>query len=302
MKIIHYKGSDIKTLFDLCLKLSDNPGERELTKTGERELTLVLDPLTLHQELQDDPIPYYPESIYSKLFDLETWILSGLSNIDIPRPGTKNPDVPSAFRIVRAIEEDVKEEIRKKYERQGKGSLVIAGDFHGNIGALLDGLREKNLSPDSSVICVGELCKTEGDWEKADQELGKLGLVLYVLSTEPGEEFENIKWMAGHEVTEISRFLVYSVPGQSGNVVKKYADLPRKVDIIVSQESPFMFYPVPQEDKCPVEVQGDRKYLDYVLSSIRASSWYFGKYDNPCSSHILGRDYKSIGRTGIIEI
>lgn len=64
---------------------------------------------------------------------------------------------------------------------------------------------------------------------------------------------------------------------------KKYEDLPTKVDIIISHTAPLRFEPIPirtaeisisQYEK----ILAERKYLDYVLSEIRADYWFYGHY------------------------
>lgn len=66
-------------------------------------------------------------------------------------------------------------------------------------------------------------------------------------------------------------------------VEEKYEGLPTRVDIVISHTAPLRFEPIPirtaeisinQYEK----ILSERKYLDYVLSEVRADYWFYGHY------------------------
>lgn len=274
-----YQGNQIKTLFNLILKFTDS--DWELTKTGDNELTLSLDPLSLHSELEGDPNPYYPESIYHHLSKLEEWLAGELVGMDINKPGVKKTELSIAFRIRQAVEDDIKTAIKNHYVTSSTGRLVIAGNISEE--KLVEGIKELNLPGPFTVLCPGDF-KPTGGFEKA---LEKLGGYYYDLSDK------------SHELVTIDGHVIYPILGVGDGIKKQYGDLPRKVDLILTNESPLPVFPVPT-----IEEEGDynydtvlesRKYLEYVLGSVKTKTWIYTRYNKTYTSFISGVNCKSLG-------
>lgn len=131
-------------------------------------------------------------------------------------------------------------------------------------------------------------------------------------------DFPRLKFLQDHKVYDISGRLIYTIGGaystdanldpscnsisdrkvesekrilkgkmpiwwEDENVTEVYDNLPPKVDIIISHTAPLRFEPIPiRTSEISVsqynKILKERKYLDYVLSEIRADYWFYGHF------------------------
>lgn len=141
------------------------------------------------------------------------------------------------------------------------------------------------------------------------------------------DSFPRIKFLKDHKVVELSGKTIYPIGGATSidyewrkkynkeleeyygsskrvwwdteDIEKKYKDLPRVVDIIVSHTSPLGFEPVIM--RFPGELEEvynrdleNRKYLDYIFREVRCKYWYFGHYHTSLTGSLEGVIYKCL--------
>ena len=87
---------------------------------------------------------------------------------------------------------------------------------------------------------------------------------------------------------------------ENENVVKKYSELPTKVDIIISHTAPLNFDPVPMRDqgisiKQYENIIDERKYLMSLLSEINADYWFYGHFHKSYTGTYNKILYKCLG-------
>lgn len=83
-------------------------------------------------------------------------------------------------------------------------------------------------------------------------------------------------------------------------VVKKYTDLPVRVDIIASHTAPLIFEPIPIRDQQISisqyeKILEERKYLDYILREIRADYWFYGHFHRSYTGTYKDLLYRGLG-------
>jgi len=130
-------------------------------------------------------------------------------------------------------------------------------------------------------------------------------------------DYPRLKFMQDHQIYEIAGRKIYTIGGahstdantnpgtsvpdrkletearlrkgklptwwENEYVEKKYTDLPTKVDIIISHTAPLRFEPIPiRTSEVSIsqyeKILDERKYLDYILSEIKADYWFYGHF------------------------
>lgn len=91
------------------------------------------------------------------------------------------------------------------------------------------------------------------------------------------------------------------------DIIKKYDELPTKVDIIVSHSAPLSFLPVitrfPETPEWQYDkILEERRYLDYILENINAKYWIYGHYHNHYSGSFGDLLYKGLGIMEFYEV
>ena len=84
-------------------------------------------------------------------------------------------------------------------------------------------------------------------------------------------------------------------------------DLPESADIIVSHEAPLSFAPVPlrephmREDAWQQVIES-RRYLDYVLKTVKPSLWFYGHYHHHYEGSTGVTAYQGLDVAEIVEV
>lgn len=86
---------------------------------------------------------------------------------------------------------------------------------------------------------------------------------------------------------------------ETEDIVKKYKDLPGKVDIIASHTAPLSFDPVitrldGESEETYLRDLENRKYLDYVFRNIRCDYWIFGHFHHSYTGSLENTIYKCL--------
>ena len=84
------------------------------------------------------------------------------------------------------------------------------------------------------------------------------------------------------------------------DLIKKYDDLPTKVDIIATHTAPLSFAPVIKKyEETPLwqyqKILEERKYLDHVLTEVNAKYWIYGHYHSSYSGSFGNLLYRGLG-------
>lgn len=194
-------------------------------------------------------------------------------------------------------------------------NIIVCGDFG------FDGFNKKSYYDDI--------------YKKIEPKLEKNNIEIFAIrgNHDSLEYFNNdyynyprIKYVPDHEIMELSGKTIYPIGGaqsidmkfrldynsnmekygsskriwwEDERPIKKYRDLPNKVDIIVSHEAPISFLPVITRDSNMTEevynnILEDRNYLDYIFRNIRCSRWFFGHYHCSLTSSLENVLYKCL--------
>lgn len=200
-------------------------------------------------------------------------------------------------------------------------SLVIAGDFGAGFGSpkaldvLYDSVKDRLEKYNITVYAI------RGNHDDPSYFDGK-------------HDYPRLKLLEDHKVYEIEGKRIYTIggahsidqdwrikanldeekygsskrywwPGES--IVEEYDNLPEKVDIIISHESPLSFKPVIVRE---VDNDADlwdnilksRKYLDHVLKEVRTDWWIHGHYHTSTSGNYGDVRYRGLDIEEIFEI
>lgn len=84
------------------------------------------------------------------------------------------------------------------------------------------------------------------------------------------------------------------------DIIKKYDNLPDKVDIICSHSAPICFDPVitrfPETPEYQYKkILEERNYLQYALENIKSDYWFYGHFHNHLSGEYCGLLYRGLG-------
>ena len=84
-------------------------------------------------------------------------------------------------------------------------------------------------------------------------------------------------------------------------------NLPETADIVVSHEAPLSFAPAPLReahvrDDTWQKVVESRRYLDFVLRTIKPSQWFYGHYHNHYEGNFQGTLYHGLDITEMTQV
>lgn len=84
------------------------------------------------------------------------------------------------------------------------------------------------------------------------------------------------------------------------DIIRKWEDLPNKVDIIISHSAPLSFNPVakkwPETPEWQYEkIIEERRYLDFILRELPADYWFYGHYHDHYSGTYGDLLYRGLG-------
>lgn len=148
------------------------------------------------------------------------------------------------------------------------------------------------------------------------------------------EEHPRFIFLKDHETIELSGRTIYPIMGATSidykhrinynelmervgsekriwwpteDIVKKFKDLPTKVDIIASHCAPLSFSPVitrypEEEEEVYYRDLENRKYLDYIFQNIRHKYWVYGHYHTSITGSLEGIVYKCLGISEIYQL
>lgn len=192
-------------------------------------------------------------------------------------------------------------------------SLIVAGDFgvgFGRPGAMdvLYGSVKKRLEEYDLTIYV---VRGNHDDPSYFDGLHDYPRVKFLRDHETYEiEGKTIYVLGGaHSIDRVSRIEEDQVAEKYGSkkrtwwkdepIVKKYEDLPEKVDIIVSHEAPLSFDPVIVRKLEDLELWRDvldsRSYLNHVLGEVNTDWWIHGHYHKSTSGTYINTRYRGLG-------
>ena len=186
-------------------------------------------------------------------------------------------------------------------------------------------------------IGFGGFCKKryyDNIYKRVHNKLEKNNICLYGIAGNHDERswfttennYPRFKFLQDHEVVNLSGQSIYSIYGATStdnewrekynkksekygsskrvwwndeDVVKKYKDLPNRVDIIISHCAPISFEPIATRfsgeslETYERDLE-NRRYLDYVFQNVRHNYWYYGHYHDSITGSLEGTIYKCL--------
>lgn len=225
-------------------------------------------------------------------------------------------DLPGGLYFCGDIHGDYKEfiwNITKRYKIRDSVILEL-GDFGIGFNNTMDDLyswSEKRLEDTGNVVVV-----IRGNHDDPEY-----------FTNEEKYSFPRLKFLEDHQVYNLAGRTVYTIGGANSkdisfrlednqklassgksnrvwwegeDIVKKYEDLPDKVDVIVSHSAPLSFMPVICKYSETPEYQYDkileeRRYLNHVLTEVNAKYWLYGHYHDHYSGTFGDLLYRGLG-------
>lgn len=181
-------------------------------------------------------------------------------------------------------------------------------------------------------------------YRKLEPKLEKSDINLYLLrgnhdnpevfNTENPRRYPRLKFIPDHKVFELHGLKIYPIGGsvsidrewrqnynslkekvgsekrvwwEGEKIVKKYKDLPNRVDIIISHDCPLCFEPVItreswMSDTIYEDALTERRYLNYVFQNVNCKYWFYGHYHTSLTSSLEGVVYKCLDIMELYEL